>query len=131
MLALAANQFTPVENRCHSRRRNARIAKPMWLPCPRLCRWGHRSTPPYGFKPPMVLLDPPGPLRVLQPLPFGHRQVVADPVFGVAVAGHDPERLDQTKSLPLHDGPAGRDGPFPDRPLALPVQVEASMAADL
>src|SRR5262249_50582576 len=80
---------------------------------------------------PVVLLDPPGQLPIPQPTQLVHRQVVGDPVLRVAVAGDDPERLDQAEPLQMHDGPAGRDGQLADRPVALPIQVDPPVAAHL
>jgi len=43
------NPLTPVVKKCHSSRKNARIASPMWFRCARSERIWHLSTPQSCF----------------------------------------------------------------------------------
>ena len=83
------------------------------------------------FEPPMVVLDPPGLLCVIDARQLVHVQVVGNPVPRAAVFSNDPERLDRPETFDVNDRPSRCDRHFADRAVAGAVRIDPAVATDL
>ncbi len=71
------------------------MLSPMWLRCALARRAWHRSPPAELLDAPMILLNPPRELPVLQPGQCAHAQLAGRPVVRAAVCGDHPEHANR------------------------------------
>jgi len=72
---------------------------------------------------PVIALDSPGKLGILQPLQFAHCPIIRRPVRRLAVRGDHPEHPNQPVSFPMHLRSRLGNRPCFQRPLRLVVDA--------
>ena len=77
------------------------------------------------------LLDLPGPFGVGVSVEVGHREVVRDPMFRVAIRGPDPKRFHESEPFEVNDRARRGDHAIGDRAVARFVRVDPAVGRDL